>query len=58
MERFFIFESGKNGRCSENLKVTLILQYGRFFLMLFCNRVLNARDKLPRYDKAIENSFF
>ena len=30
-----------------DLKITLILQKGRFLLILFCKRVLIARDKLP-----------
>ena len=39
-------------------KITLILQKGRFLLILFCNCVLIATDKLPRYGRAINNSFF
>ena len=39
-------------------KITLILQKGRFLLILFCKCVLIARDKLPRYGRAINNSFF
>ena len=41
-----------------DLKITLILQKGRYLLILFCKRVLIARDKLPRYDRVINNSFF
>ena len=40
-----------------DLKITLILQKGRFLLRLFCKRVLIARDKLPRYGRVIDNSF-
>ena len=36
----------------------MILQKARFLLILFCKRVLIARDKLPRYGRAINNSFF
>ena len=41
-----------------DLKTILILQKGRFLLMLFSKRVLIARDKLPRYGRAIKNNFF
>ena len=41
-----------------DLKMTLILQRRRFLLILFCKRVLIARDKLPRCGRAINNSFF
>ena len=41
-----------------DLKITLILQKGRFLLIVFCNRVLIAREKLPRYGRAINNYFF
>ena len=40
-----------------DLKTTLILQKKKFLLMLFCKCVLLARDKLPRYGRAISNSF-
>ena len=36
----------------------MILQKARSFLILFCKRVLIARDKLPRYGRTINNSFF
>ena len=41
-----------------DLKITSILQKRRFLLILFCKRILIARDKLPRYGRAIKNSFF
>ena len=41
-----------------DLKITLILQKGRFLLILFCKRVLKARDKLPRYGRTRNSSFF
>ena len=41
-----------------DLKITSILQKRRFLLILFCKRILIARDKLPRYGRAINNSFF
>ena len=40
-----------------DLKITLILQKGRFLLILSCKPVLIARDKLPRYGRAINNFF-
>ena len=39
------------------LKNNLDQQKGRFLLILFCKYVLIARDKLPRYGRAINNSF-
>ena len=41
-----------------DLKITLILQKGKFLLILFCKRVVIASVKLPRYGSAINNSFF
>ena len=40
-----------------DLKTTLILQTGRFLLILFSKRVLIARDKFPKYGRAINNFF-
>ena len=41
-----------------DLKITLILQKGRLLLILFCKRVLIARNKLPKYGRAKNNCFF
>ena len=41
-----------------DLKITLILQKGRFFLRLLCKHVLIPRQKLARYVRAINSSFF
>ena len=41
-----------------DLKITLTLQKGRFLLMLLYKHVLIARDKLPRYGRIINSSFF
>ena len=40
------------------LKNNLVLQQGRFSLMVFCKGVLNVRNKLPRFGRRINNSFF
>lgn len=42
----------------EDAKVTLILQNRIFLLMLFCDCVLKASDKILSYDKVIRNSLF
>ena len=42
----------------EDAKVTLILQNGIFLLMLFCDCVLKASDKILSFDKVIRNSLF
>ena len=42
----------------EDLKITLILQKGRFLLILFLKRVLKSSDNLPRNCKTITKSFF
>ena len=42
----------------EELKITLILQKGRFLLILLFKRVLKSRDNFPRNDKTITKSFF
>ena len=42
----------------EDLKITLILQKGRFSLILFFKRVLKSSDNLPRNGKTITKSFF
>ena len=44
--------------CVEDLKVTLILQKGRFLLILFFKRLLKSSDNLPRNGKTISKSFF
>ena len=41
-----------------DLKITLVLQKGRFFLRLLCKHVLISRQKLERYGRAINSSFF
>ena len=41
-----------------DLKITLILRKGRFLLILFCKCVLIVRDKLPRYGRVINNSYY
>ena len=41
-----------------DLKITLTLQKGRFLLMLLYKHVLITRDKLPRYGRIINSSFF
>ena len=58
VKRHFIFKTEKLLTRVVNLKITLILQKGRFLLILFLKRVLIARDKLPRYGRAINNSYF
>ena len=40
----------------EDLKITLILQNGRFLLILFFNRVLKSGDNLPSNGKTITKS--
>ena len=42
----------------EDLKITLILQKGRFLLILFFKRVLKSSDNLPINGKTITKSFF
>ena len=42
----------------EDLKITLILQKGRFLLILFFKRVLKSSDHLRRNGKTITKSFF
>ena len=42
----------------EELKITLILQKGRFLLILLYKRVLKSRDNFPRNYKTITKSFF
>ena len=44
--------------CVDDLKITLILQKGRFLLILFLKRVLKSSDNLPRNCKTITKSFF
>ena len=41
----------------DDLKITLILQKGRFLLILFFNRVLKSSDNLPRNGKTITKYF-
>ena len=43
-------------RHTVDLKIILILQKGRFLLILFCKHVLIERDQLPRYGRAINNT--
>ena len=47
----------KFDRRIDDLKITLILQKGRFLLMHFCKRVLSIGDSLPRNGKTIRISF-
>ena len=42
----------------EDLKMTLILQKGRFLLILIFRRVLKSSDNLPRNGKTVTKSFF
>ena len=53
----FIFELEKLEIYVDDLKITLILQKGRFLLILFFNRVLKSSDNLPRNSKTITKSF-
>ena len=54
----FIFELEKLEIRVEDLKITLILQKGRFLLILFFKRILKSSDNLPRNGKTITKSFF
>ena len=42
----------------DDLKITLILQKGKFSLILLFTRVLKSSDNLPRNGKTITKSFF
>ena len=42
----------------DDLKITLILQEGRFLHILFLMRVLKSSDTVPRKGKSITKSFF
>ena len=42
----------------DDLKITLILQEGRFLHILFLTRVLKSSDTVPRKGKTITKSFF
>ena len=42
----------------DDLKITLILQEGRFLHILFLMRVLKSSDTVPRKGKTITKSFF
>ena len=42
----------------DDLKITLILQEGRFLHILFLMRVLKSSDTVPRKGKTITTSFF
>ena len=42
----------------EGLKITLILQKGRFLLILFFKRVLKSNNNFPRNDKTVTKSLF
>ena len=42
----------------DDLQITLILQKGRFLLILFLKHVLKLTDNLPRNGKTITKSFF
>ena len=54
----FIFELEKLEIRDKELKKTLLLQKGRFLLMLFFKRVLKLSDNFPRNGKTITKSFF
>ena len=56
--RPFIFQLEKLEIRVEDLKITLILQKGRFLLILFFKRVLKSSDHLRRNGKTITKSFF
>ena len=43
---------------ADDLRITLVLQKRRFFLILFFKRVLKASDTLPGNEKTITKSFF
>ena len=42
---------------ADDLKITLILQQGRFLLTLILKRVLKSSDNLPRNGKTLTKSF-
>ena len=42
----------------DDLKITLILQKGRFLLILFFKRVFKSSDNLPRNGKTITKFLF
>ena len=58
VKRHFIFKTEKLLRRVMHSKIILILQKGRYLFILFCKCVFIARDKLPGYGRAINNSFF
>ena len=43
---------------SSKIILNLMWERGTFLLMLFCKRVFITRDKLPKYGRIINNSFF
>ena len=55
---FYLWTRKKLEICVDDLKITLILQKGRLFLVLFFKHVLKSSDNLPRNGKTITKSFF
>ena len=55
---YFILELEKLEIRADDLKITLLLQKGRFILILSSKHVLKTSDTLPRNGKTMNKLFF
>ena len=56
-KRIYSFNLKKLANRVDVLKLISILQNEMLLLMLFCNRVLQHREDIPRFGKTINNFF-